>query len=198
MGGYLRAIDTAKMGLGLDPDLPVVVAGAWHDVDDFLDSLAARVAAALSRLGPETPVLFTAHSLPRSVADGEPEYIQQLKDTAAAVAERAGIPTTQWTFAYQSAGHTREEWLTPDIKDLLPALSEAGHRVVLAAPIQFLADHLEVLYDIDVAAREEAATLGIELGRPAMLNCDPGLIRALAVVVQRSLFQGGRPLAIVN
>jgi len=196
MGGYLRALDAAKGNL--EPGVEVSVAGAWHDVDEFLDALAARVAAALTGIGRGTPVLLTAHSLPRSVANGEPGYIRQLQDTASWVAERAAIPPDGWTFAYQSAGHTREEWLTPDLKDLLPGLRDAGHDAVLVAPIQFLADHLEVLYDIDVAAREEAATLGIELSRPEMLNCDPGLIRALAAVVQRTLSQGERPLAIVK
>lgn len=200
MGGYLRAVDASKATLG--PDFDVVVAGAWHDHVDFLDALAARVVAALHRIrregSPAAPVLFTAHSLPRSVADGEPGYVQQLRDTASAVAERAGLPPSQWTFAYQSAGHTREEWLTPDIKDLLPGLRADGHRTVLVAPIQFLADHLEVLYDIDVAAREEAQALGIELVRTDMLNCDPGLIRALAAVVRTTLSHGERGLAIVT
>src|SRR4029453_4834678 len=130
------------------------------------------------------PVIFTAHSLPRSVADGEPGYIAQLKATAATVAERAGLPSSRWTFAYQSAGNTREEWLPPDIKDLLPGLRSRGHKTVVIAPVQFLADHLEVLYDIDVAAREEAEALGMNLVRTEMLNCEAALIRALGGVVR--------------
>src|SRR5205807_7838179 len=161
MGGYLRAIATAREGLG--DDIDVRVARAWYDVDDFLDGLAGRLVAALQRAGPDdVPVLFTAHSLPRSGADGEPGYIQQLFDTATAVAERAHLARERWQFAYQSAGHTREPWLAPDIKDLLPDLRARGHRTVVVAPVQFLSDHLEVLYDIDVAAREEAEGLGMK------------------------------------
>jgi ferrochelatase len=187
MGGYLRAVDGARQAIG--GKLEVRVAGAWHEADDFIEGLTAKLRAALEALEPAqrvtVPVLFTAHSLPRSVADGEPGYIEQLQATASVVAERAGLLPGQWTFAYQSAGHTREEWLTPDIKDLLPGLRAAGHRTVLVAPVQFLADHLEVLYDIDVAAREEADALGVRLVRTEMLNCDPALIRALAAVVTR-------------
>ncbi len=186
MGGYLRAVAAASEPLG---GVDVAVAGAWQDVDAFLDGLALRLSSALDRLDPDergqVPVLFTAHSLPRSVADGEPGYIQQLVDTASAVAARAGLSPERWRFAYQSAGHTREEWLTPDLKDLFPGLRADGHRTVVIAPVQFLADHLEILYDIDVAAREEAESVGMSLVRTEMLNCDPTLIRALAVVVAR-------------
>ena len=186
MGGYLRALREAEAALA--GKVHVTVVGAWHEEDAFVAGLAGRLRAALDALEPtereQAPVLFTAHSLPRSVADGEPGYIEQLKTTAAAVAARAMLPRDRWTFAYQSAGHTREEWLTPDIKDLLPGLSERGHKTVVIAPVQFLADHLEVLYDIDIAAREEADALGMTLVRTEMLNCDPTLIRALASVAR--------------
>jgi ferrochelatase len=189
MGGYLRAIAAAREARG--DALEVKVAGAWNDVDDFLTGLTARLRAALDRLDADersrVPVVFTAHSLPRSVADGEPDYIEQLRRTASAIATRAGLPGERWTFAYQSAGHTREEWLTPDIKDLIPGLRAQGHRTLLVAPVQFLADHLEVLFDIDVAAREEAESVGMQLVRTEMLNCDPALIRALAAVVRREM-----------
>jgi protoporphyrin/coproporphyrin ferrochelatase len=196
MGGYLRAAAAARDVLG--GELDVTVVGAWNDVDEFLDGLAARLSAALDQVPGEerenVPVLCTAHSLPRNVADGEPGYIEQLRQTAAAVAERAGLAASQWNFAYQSAGHTREEWLIPDIKDLLPGLRADGHKNVVVAPIQFLSDHLEVLYDIDIAAREEAEALGMELIRTEMLNCDPALIHALAAVVRRELAGSPRPL----
>jgi len=186
MGGYLRAVAAAEEAL--ERRVRVTVAGPWYENEDFLDGLTGRLRTTLDALEPgkrgRAPVLFTAHSLPRSVADGEPGYIVQLKATAAAVAARAGLPEDRWTFAYQSAGHTREEWLTPDIKDLLPGLRQEGHKTVVIAPVQFLADHLEVLYDIDVAAREEAEALDMKLVRTEMLNCHPGLIRALASVAR--------------
>lgn len=189
MGGYLRAVEAAR---GCLPAGTVVgVAGAWYDVPEFIAGLAQQVRRVLNDLSADerarVPIIFTAHSLPRSVADGEPGYIQQLQETARAVAEAAGIAPERWSFAYQSAGHTPEPWLSPDVKDLLPGLAAAGHRYVLVVPVQFLADHLEVLYDIDVAAREEAATAGISLLRTDSLNTAPFLIAALAQVVRNEL-----------
>jgi protoheme ferro-lyase len=93
----------------------------------------------------------------------------------------------RWQFAYQSAGHTPEEWLKPDLKDLLPDLRAAGHRHVLVVPVQFLADHLEVLYDIDVAARAEAEAAGLAFHRIESLNCSPAFIDALADIARAQL-----------
>ncbi|MPZ13453.1 MAG: ferrochelatase [Chloroflexi bacterium] len=190
MGGYLRAVEEARSIL--PADVRLVVAGPWHDVPAFPDALAERVVDAMARLPnherDRLPVLFTAHSIPRSVAEGEPSYIQQLHDTACAVADRLGLPPDRWQLAYQSAGHTTELWLSPDVKDVLPALRTAGHRTALVAPIQFVSDHLEVLYDIDVAAREEAESCGVTLVRTESLNTMPAFVRALADVVRREHF----------
>jgi protoporphyrin/coproporphyrin ferrochelatase len=110
--------------------------------------------------------------------------------TAQLVAQKLGLAPDQWRWAYQSAGHTPEPWLTPDVKDLLPELAAQGHRRVLVVPVQFLADHLEVLYDIDVAAREEAASAGVALDRVESLNTMPVFIEALANVVRREARAG--------
>jgi ferrochelatase len=126
-------------------------------------------------------VLFTAHSLPeRILADGDP-YKEQLLETSRLVAEKAGVES--WSFAFQSESPTGEPWLGPDILDELDRLSGEGVRKVLVAPIGFVADHLEVYWDIDVEAREKAAELGLELDRTDSLNDDPGFIRVLASVV---------------
>lgn len=187
MGGYRKAIDAAHEELGLT--VPVRVAGPWHDSPLFLDALAARVRAAMERLPPEeretVPVLLTAHSLPLSVVDKEPGYLDQIMETAHAVAERAGIGPERWQFAYQSAGHAPEPWLTPDMKDLLPGLAEQGYKNVLMVPVQFVADHLETLYDIDVAAREEAEEARIGFHRIEMFNASLDFVRVLADVVLR-------------
>jgi ferrochelatase len=98
------------------------------------------------------------------------------------VVERTGLGRGRWQFAYQSAGHSPEEWLKPDLKDLLPGLRADGHRAVLVVPVQFLADHLEILYDIDVAAREEADEAGLAFHRIELMNTSPAFIRALADV----------------
>jgi ferrochelatase len=172
MGGYRRALDAAAWRLG--PDADVVLAGPWHRTPAFLDALAERVTEAAGRLDPEVPVLFTAHSLPRAVVDRDPGYLGQIAETVDAVVERTGLDPSRWQFAYQSAGHSPEEWLKPDLKDLLPGL--------LVVPVQFLADHLEILYDIDIAAREEATEAGLSFHRIELMNTSPSFIRALADV----------------
>lgn len=193
LAGYERAVSALHDS---HPELDVHIAGAWHMLDSWLDSLAERLDAALQRLPgtsrDSTPVIFTAHSLPRSVVDRDPGYIDQLRATAAAVAARALLAPERWSFAYQSAGHTPEPWLTPDVKDLLPAFRDRGVRDVLIVPVQFLADHLEILYDLDVAARDEAAALGITMHRIAMPNDSEPLIRALAAVVRRETLSAKR------
>ncbi|MBX5452093.1 MAG: ferrochelatase [Thermogemmatispora sp.] len=190
MGGYVRALTEAAMRLKRS-DLLVKVAEDWHLQPDFIEALAGRVRQALDRFPPEVrgrvPVLFTAHSMPKRVVDGEPGYIAALKETAAAIAERVGLPAERWLFCYQSAGHTPEEWLKPDFADVMPELKAAGHTHVLMAPVQFLADHLEILYDIDVGAREQAEQAGLQFARIESLNVEPRFIAALAAVVEETL-----------
>jgi ferrochelatase len=180
MGGYRRALDAAAWRLG--PDARVVLAGPWHHTPAFLDALAERVTQALGRLDGDVPVLFTAHSLPKAVVDRDPGYLDQIAETIDAVVDRTGLDRGRWQFAYQSAGHSPEEWLKPDLKDLLPGLRAVGHRSVLVVPVQFLADHLEILYDIDIAAREEAEEAGLTFHRIELMNTSPAFIRALADV----------------
>ena len=191
MGGYHRALDEARDALSCD--ITVRVAGAWHTLPAFIDALASRVSQAIESCPTSErhtlPVLMTAHSLPKPVADSEPEYLQQLRDTADAVAQRASLSPDQWQFAYQSAGHTPQEWLRPDIKELFPALRQAGHRRALVVPVQFLSDHLEVLYDIDVAACQEAEASGIDLIRIQTPGLMPQMIETFAQVVHRELQQ---------
>ena len=201
LAGYERAIDAARQAhTGVDID----IAGAWHTTSEWIDSLTERVRDAVERLPVairETiPIIFTAHSLPLAVVDRDPGYIDQLRETADAVAQRAGLNAQRWSFAYQSAGHTPEEWLKPDVKDLLPDLAARGVKDVLVVPLQFVADHLEILYDIDVAAAEEAHACGIRLHRIELPNTSPAFIRALATVVNREISHsvkgktpGGRP-----
>jgi ferrochelatase len=120
--------------------------------------------------------------------DREPEYVAQLKETAEAVASAADLEAERWFFVYQSAGHTPEEWLKPDMLDVLPDLAGAGHRAVVVAPVQFLADHLETLYDVDVAGREQAEAAGItHFTRVAAPNAAPDFVDALASVVHGEL-----------
>ncbi|MHB8490047.1 MAG: ferrochelatase [Candidatus Dormibacteria bacterium] len=186
LAGYERTVAAWRAG---HPDVDVRIAGAWHLIPEWIDALAERAEETLTRLGPEVragiPIIFTAHSLPRPVVDRDPGYITQLRDTASAIAARLGLADARWSFAYQSAGHTPEEWLTPDVKDLFPGFRAAGITEILVVPLQFLADHLEILYDIDIAAGEEATGAGITMHRIALPNTQPTFIRALAAVVDR-------------
>jgi ferrochelatase len=183
MGGYDRALHDASAGLSAR------TIEAWHLNPAFIDVLANRIRAALARYPIEqrdrVPVLLTAHSLPRRVVDREPDYVEQLQATARAVAAAAELNADRWSFAYQSAGHTPEEWLKPDMLEVLPVLAAAGHRDVVIAPVQFLADHLETLYDVDVAGREQALATGIlSFKRIDAPNSAPDFIAALKGIVR--------------
>ena len=190
MSGYARALDEARAALG-DRAPEVVVAGAWHEVPAFVDALAGRVAEALDGFAPDerasVHILMTAHSLPRRVAEQEPDYLAQLQTTAEAIASRAGLGAADWTFCWQSAGHEPGEWMKPDFADLMPAIAAAGGQVVLVVPVQFLADHLEILYDVEIGAREQAEEHGLTFRRIRSLNADSDLVVALAAVARQTV-----------
>jgi ferrochelatase len=181
MGGYRRALDGAAAAIG--PGAPeLVLAPAWYRQERFIGAVATRIREGLDPLPADTPVVLTAHSLPRRVADAEPGYLGQLRETAELVATAAGLPSERWSFCWQSAGHEPGEWMRPDFTDLMPLLRDVGHRSVLVAPIQFLADHLEVLYDVDIGARQQAEAAGMVFARIESLNVKPEFIAALASV----------------
>jgi ferrochelatase len=163
--------------------LPAALAPAWHREPRFIAALAGGVRDALATL-PDALVVLTAHSLPRRVFDAEPGYIAQLRETGEAVAAAAGLVAGRWRWAYQSAGHTQEEWLRPDLVELFPDLVASDARDLLVVPVQFLADHLEVLYDLDIAAAEQARSVGLVYHRIPMLNARPEFIGALAAVAR--------------
>jgi ferrochelatase len=178
MSGYENALAEAAGGV------PHRTVKSWHLNPAFVDALANRVRKKVAHRK-NVPVLLTAHSLPKRVVDREPEYVEQLKETAYAVARAAELTRDQWHFVYQSAGHTPEEWLKPDMLDVLPELAAAGQRGVLIAPVQFLADHLETLYDVDVAGREQAEQAGItSFTRTDAPNAEPDFIAVLGSVVR--------------
>jgi protoporphyrin/coproporphyrin ferrochelatase len=185
MSGYRRALDEAYAGLDSVLTRPIL-APAWYRQPKYIAAVAQRIREALDPMPAGVrdalPVLLTAHSVPRHVAENEPGYIEQLRETARLVARRAGLRDERWEFCWQSAGHEPGEWMKPDFADLMPALRSAGHRGVLVAPIQFLSDHLEVLYDIDVGAREQATRAGMAFSRIESLNVTPAFVDALADV----------------
>jgi ferrochelatase len=174
IAGYRDRLETALAGRAA-----LTFVESWHDGEAFVEVLADRVR------GFEGQIVFTAHSLPeRILRDGDP-YREQLLETAQLVAERAGLE--HWSFAFQSASATGEPWLGPDILEELGTLSANGVERVLVCPIGFVSDHLEILWDLDVEARERAEELGLELERIESLNDDSAFIAALAGVVRNAL-----------
>lgn len=177
IGAYQRAVDQAR------GPIEVAFVHQWFDHPCFLDAVAQRVLAALRRfprrVRDQVPIVFTAHSLPeRILADGDP-YLDQLRASVTGVMARvrSGNPHQ---FAFQSAGRSSELWAGPDAGTVVEELAARGERQVLICPIGFVADHLEVLYDIDIEYRQRARELGVRLERTDSLNAHPFLIEALA------------------
>jgi len=182
VGGYRDRLTAALNGRR--PEVRFIE--SWHDHEPYLDVVAGRVRAALADHGWEEDghVVFTAHSLPeRILAEGDP-YRDQLLETSRLVAGRAGLE--DWSFAFQSASPTGEPWLGPDILDELGLLRAREVEAVLVAPIGFVSDHLEILWDLDVEARERAAELGLCWKRTASLNDEPAFVHALAELVRKA------------
>lgn len=179
--GYRRAVQAALVDIGESAPSAVFV-DSWYDQPRFIEALAATTREALSRFPDPGRVLvmFTAHSLPaRVVAEGDP-YPDELVGTAALVAAQLGL--TDYAFAYQSAGRTGEAWLGPDILAEIRRLAATGITEIVIRPVGFVADHLEVLYDIDIEAQAVAHEVGIRLERSRSMNDDPIFIAGLADV----------------
>ena len=158
---------------------------SWHALPAWLDAQADRVRAARATLPAKTKVLFTAHSLPERVLEGDP-YPDELRASATAIAERAGLERWYgWTLAWQSAGRTPEPWRGPDVADVIRDLGATGRAEgVLVCPQGFVSDHLEVLYDLDVDARRVATEAGLAFARTASINDEPEVMAALAELVR--------------
>jgi ferrochelatase len=163
------------------PDLRVRVIRSWHLNPGYLAAVERRIRAGLARFPDPDPaateVLFTAHSLPERILEWNDPYPRTLQETVQALVDRLQIP--RWRLCYQSAGHTPFRWLGPDILEVLDELAQAGRRQVLAVPVGFVADHLEILYDLDVEAAERAASLGLVFRRTDSLNTDPEFLEGL-------------------
>jgi ferrochelatase len=181
MEGYKKEFADGAQKHGITQ---AIIAQPWPAEGHFIELLARRVSDRLSVLG-NVPVVFTTHSLPKRVVEKDPSYLSQLQETIDAV--RARIPKgIEWRQGYQSAGHTPEEWLKPDLTDILADLKEKGGTAALVVPIQFLADHLEILYDLDIAARKQCEDIGIEYHRIELLNADPLFIEALMEIAKKT------------
>jgi protoporphyrin/coproporphyrin ferrochelatase len=178
LGGYQRALAEAWQSE------PLFVPG-FHDHPAFVDAVVSILRQALDGGRPER-LFFTAHSLPeRIIAEGD-GYREQLLESCRLVAAR--LPLPPWELAFQSASATGEPWLGPD---LLQAIERSGAERVLVCPIGFVADHLEILYDLDVEARQFAAKRGMQIRRTASFNDRPEFIKALTAVVEDAMIDAG-------
>ena len=177
--GSQEYLERAESALGSTPFVPVA---SWYAEASLVALLAARVRDAVRTVTGRTKVIFTAHSLPERVVERGDTYPEQLAESARLVAEAAGLD--EWLVAWQSAGRTPDPWLGPDVRDVVRALAadDLADAVVIC-PIGFVADHLEVLYDLDIEVADVAAALGLGYVRTASLNDDPAFIATLADVI---------------
>ncbi len=178
-GAYALAVELANDALPKKMKLSSVL--SWHDRPRLIDAWARRIQKAESDLPVSYSLIFSAHSLPASIlAAGDP-YRSQLLETSDLTAKRMG--RREWTFAFQSASQTREPWLGPDILDRLQELYVGGKRSFLMAPVGFVSDHLEILYDIDVECKGWAKERGAQLERCESLNDSDDLVDCLHSIV---------------
>ena len=177
VGEYHERLHAAAAQHGM----AVAAIESWHLEPAYVGFLADSVRQGLTRLPERTKVLFTAHSLPERVLDGDP-YADQLRASASAVAEAAGLDRwAGWSLAWQSAGRTPEPWRGPDVLEVIRDLAATGRADgVLVCPQGFVSDHLEVLYDLDVEAQRCADEVGLQFGRTRVLNDHPATFAALA------------------
>jgi len=168
-----------QLAQALDGRAELAFIDSWHDEPGFVELLAERVR------GTHAHVVFTAHSLPARILEAGDPYKDQLLETSRLIAERAGLE--DWSFSFQSESQTGEPWLGPDILDHLEELHEHGITEVLVCPVGFVADHLEIRWDLDHEAAEKARELGLNFSRIEMPNADPAFIDVLAGLVRRVL-----------
>ena len=187
VGAYCRALLDAGDGL------EVRAIEHWHLLPGYVATLAEHVREAVARFPGEirdrVPIVYTAHSLPERIRTWDDPYPRQLEETVAAVAAVLGPHPHR--FAYQSAAMTKEPWLGPDAGEVLDDLARAGAPGVVIAPIGFVCEHVEILYDVDVELRSRAAGLGLRLERIRMVNDAPATMAGLADLVREMAREAG-------
>ncbi len=177
------------------PHLQVEFVESWQGQPDLIAAFRDKISRALDRAegeaGGPVPIIFTAHSVPaRTIADGDP-YEQQVKETARLVAGTMALE--QWRVAFQSQGMAGEPWIGPTVESQIDELARAGHRHALIAPVGFVSDHVEILYDVDVVFREYGKARGVSVSRSESLNDSPLFIRALASIASERMSQARPP-----
>ena len=182
-GAYKKKVEEARTVC--ENTVPVSYVGSWNRHPKLIAAIVEQIDQALLKFPAEVrasvPVLFTAHSLPERIVAMNDPYPEEVKGTVEAVtAHLGGRPTA---FAYQSQGRSSEPWLGPTVEAMLDTLHQSGHRHVLVAPIGFICDHVETLFDIDIELKQLASGKGMQLERMAMLNDQPVLVDVLLDVL---------------
>jgi len=190
VGLYARALRTGKDGGEVKLPFTIDFVESWHDHPLLIQAFAEKLRQGWQRANVEAveklPVIFTAHSVPqRTISEGDP-YEKQTRETAALVA--AAVPEIHESrFAFQSQGMSGGEWLGPTVEETILQLKQAGHKGVFLQPIGFVCDHVEILYDIDIAFRQFAEKNGVGLWRAESLNDSPTFTRAVAALATERL-----------
>lgn len=186
VGLYKRAVEAESAGMRID------FTPEWHSHPLLIQAFAENLRKAWHKLSQETgqkiPVLFTAHSVPERTLQATEQapadnYADQARETAQLVAEK--LPELEeWEFAFQSQGQSGGAWIGPRVEEKLQTMADAGCTILMLDPIGFLADHVEILFDIDIDFRQKAKDLGMRLERPESLNDSELLARALCELAQ--------------
>jgi len=178
IGGYQKALDEAGEGMNIK------LVKSYHTNQALLacieDQISEKLKATDFKSKPH--IIFTAHSLPERIRTWDDPYEKQLLETSRLVAEK--FPEYDWSFSFQSEGHTGEPWIGPDILNTLRSLKASGETSVIICSVGFVADHLEILFDLDVEAQELAHELGLEVVRTDSRNAHPLFIEALSSLVE--------------
>jgi ferrochelatase len=184
IGAYMKKVEEARTELA--SGTPVSFVTSWHRHPLLISGIAGNIHQALQKFPVDVrsgvAVLFTAHSLPERVVAMKDPYPEEVKATVQAVCEQLGNQPTR--FAYQSQGRSGEKWLGPSVEETLVELADEGHRHVLVAPIGFICDHVETLYDIDIELKQLAQTKDLQLERMPMLNASAALIDIVTAVIE--------------
>lgn len=196
VGAYVKKVEEAQAESGAAMRFTAI--SSWHTHPSLIQCIAVNIRKALGTFPADArdhvALIFTAHSLPeRIIKDGD-AYPGQVRETVEAVRAALGPlpPSATWRFAYQSQGRTSDRWLGPTVEETLDDVQRAGFRHVLMAPIGFVSDHLEVLYDIDIEFTKRARDKDMQLERMAMLNATAPFVETLREIVTAHLAETGR------
>ena len=193
IGKYREKLEEAvgQVQTAAGQEIGLTFVESWHTQPAYLDGIADNVRQTLERWPAEAQaqvkVIFTAHSLPSFILEKGDPYDRQLRETAGLLAEMLDLPAERWTFSYQSAAQTGMPWLGPQIEALVPQLAAAGEHNLLIAPIGFISDHVEILYDIDIGVQAIARSNGVRVERTPMLNASQPLVTALSALAREAL-----------